>query len=427
MRLNNCNLMGWQISRLFREMGQARRMAMHLNGNRLDEGIDDLCRAVACGYGPWSLFVQMIEFSSEENYIKLLRALTVNKTIECLSLAGTSTPDAASSTACEAISEFFAKNTSVRFLDISGYDSKLDEGRLGRDFSRALSGLRVNRRIEHLRVRSQMLNVNIGDLAEAISTNGRLHTVDCEGNDFSLSNFRHLVKHLEGNSTIRYLSAFSEPELRRTIEKTMQSAGQISPTRRPSVMSRLRHDRSQQMAEQPLAEQLRCEWEGAVAALERILKGNREAQQKMDRCSGDWYSMACHRDSDEEKALSTIFGGLARREYESRRSRVSPAGGASTGASAAMVCPSQGVGMKAREEQVEEMAAGGEVTEPDSAVSSEDSASRSTDEASTESASSRPELESPGEKEFGLVGVEERLLDDEESCGADEYEDSDEA
>lgn len=277
VRLNNCGLTGKQISRLFRSMGQARRLTIHLNGNRLDEGIDDLCSAIANGYGPWSVFLQMIEFASEANYIKLLRALTVNKTIECLSLAGTATPDSASGVACQAVSEFFSKNDTVRFLDISGYDSKLDEGRLGREFSKALSGMRSNTRIEHLRVRSQMLNINIGDLAEAISGNKALHTLDCEGNDFNLSNFRHLIKHLEDSTTIRYFSAFSAQELSRAIRKSVETAGAPTPImRRSSVMARFRSEKVQPGTGKPLVQQLRDEWDAAVADLERVLQRNQQ-------------------------------------------------------------------------------------------------------------------------------------------------------
>ncbi|KAM4054739.1 leucine rich repeat protein [Hirsutella rhossiliensis] len=300
MRLNSCGLTGRQISRLFRAMGQARRVTVHLNANRLDEGIDDLCRAVACGFAPWSLFLQMVEFALETNYVKLLRALTVNKTIECLSLAGMAMADAASSTACQAIADFLSKNNKVRFLDISGYDSKLDEGRLGRGFAGALSGMKSNTRIEHLRVRSQMLNANIGDLAEAISANKTLHTLDCEGNDFNLSNMRHLIKHLEDNSTIRQFSAFSDQELSRTIRKSMHTAGTALPLRRASVISRFRHEKPQNGSGTPLVQQLKDEWDGAVADLERLLRKNREAFAESEDDDADFASHGQWRGSDAE-------------------------------------------------------------------------------------------------------------------------------
>lgn len=322
IRVNKCGLTGRQIAKLFRAMGQSRRMTVHINANRLDEGIDDLCGALACGYGPWSLFIQMVEFGHESSYIKLWKALTVNKTIECLSLAGSSTPDAASPTACQAVADFFSNNDTVRFLDISGYDSKLDEGRLGREFSKALSGMRSNSKIEHLRVRSQMLNINIGDLAEAISGNKTLHTLDCEDNDFNLSNYRHLIKHINDNLTIRHFSAFSPQELERSVRKSVTTPGSATPTRRASVISRFRHDKTHRGGDKALVQQLKNEWDAAVADLDLILERNKrlydKARNSDDEVGSHSSSSGSH---DCEGTFSASFGGLAFREYESRRAK----------------------------------------------------------------------------------------------------------
>lgn len=399
LRLNHCGLTARQISRLFRTMGQARRLTAHVSGNRLDDGIDDLCSAVACGFGPWSLFLQMVEFTSEDDYIKLLRALTVNKTIECLSLAGTATVDSASSVACQAVADFFSKNDAVRFLDISGYDSKLDEGRLGREFSKALSGMRSNTRIEHLRVRSQMLNINIGDLAEAISGNKALHTLDCEGNDFNLSNFRHLIRHLGENMTIRHFSAFSDQELSRAIRKSVQSAGTAAPiARRSSVISRFRTDKTQSVPVKPLIQQLRDEWDTAVADLELVLERN---QQMMVARGGFYEETAAppsRRHSDVEGAFSTAFGGLARREFESQRPK-----GSQESASQQRRATSTSTHSTASE------FIGQGIARPVSTVSSEAPASPTTDGASSGGTPSPPDLESPADAGFSLVDVQNAL------------------
>ena len=399
VRLNGCGLTARQLSLLFRKMGQARRLTIHANGNRLDEGIDDLCSAVACGFGPWSLFLQMIEFASEDNYIKLLRALTVNKTIECLSLAGTATADSASATACQAVTDFFSKNDTVRFLDISGYNSKLDEGRLGREFSRALSGMRSNTRIEHLRVRSQMLNINIGDLAEAISGNKALHTLDCEGNDFNLSNFRHLIRHLQDNTTIRHFSAFSPHELSRAIRKSVQSAGTAAPMmRRPSVMSRLRPDRAQGVPSKPLIQQLRDEWDVAVADLERVLERNQQEMGGREGASCEETAMPPNRrHSDVESVFSTAFGGLARREFEHRRSK------GSLGSASPQRRPSASAFSSASDVARQDMA------RPISTVSSEAAVSPTTDGASSGGIPSPPDLESSADAGFNLADVQNAL------------------
>ncbi|RDA86709.1 hypothetical protein CP532_4222, partial [Ophiocordyceps camponoti-leonardi (nom. inval.)] len=388
MRLNNCGLTGRQISRLFRGMGQARRLTFHLSGNRLDEGIDDLCGAIACGYGPWSLFLQMVEFANEMNYIKLMRALTVNKTVECLSLAGTAMTDAASSTACQAVADFFSKNNTVRFLDISGYDCKLDEGRLGKEFSRALSGIRRNTRIEHLRVRSQMLNVNIGDLAEAISANKAVQTLDCEGNDFNLSNFRHLTKKLQDNLTIRHFSAFSDQELSRTMRKSVLSADADAPARRSLVMSKFLSDKSQVGKGKLAAQQLQDQWDCVKSDLEGILARNQGLFEVKEQARSGFSRGAGRRDSDAESDFASAFGGLAQKDFDARRAH---------GCQGSTSPTRQAMSESAVVERPRDY-----VDRPASMASCEVAVSPSTDGASTPDAPSPPELESPADGGYGF-------------------------
>jgi hypothetical protein len=304
-------------------MGQARRMTVHMNCSRVDEGIQDLCGAIACGYGPWSLFLQMVEFNYESSYVRLWKALTVNKTIECLSLAGSATPDAVSHAACQSVSEFFSNNTKMRYLDISGYHAKLDEGRLGKEFSTALSGLKDNTSIEHLRVRSQMLNVNIGDLAEAISSNKALHTLDCEDNGFNLSNFRHLVRHLDDNTTIRHFSAFSQEELDRAIQRSVDNAGSLAQpvSKRTSMISKLRSDKPQASNERPLLQQLKTEWDMVVIESGRILERNLRRTQEGEGQREEDGSSEPNTGQEGDATFSSDFGGLAFRDYESRRAK----------------------------------------------------------------------------------------------------------
>jgi hypothetical protein len=296
-------------------------MTVHINANRLDEGIDDLCGAISCGYGPWSLFMQMLEFSFEASYVKLWKALKVNKTIECLSLAGSTTPEAASPSACQTVAEFFIHNDTVRYLDISGYDAKLDEGRLGREFSKALGGMKSNKKIEHLRVRSQMLNINIGDLAEAISSNSTLHTLDCEDNDFSISNLRHLIKHLDRNTTIRHFSAFSQEELARSVRKSVSTAGTSTPTRRNSMIARFRHEKPHnQPGDHALVQHLKDEWDAAIADLDLILEKNQRLYEEEMHPEEEAELIAGQvEQQDSEGVFSASFGGLASREHESRQ------------------------------------------------------------------------------------------------------------
>ncbi|KAG6004316.1 hypothetical protein E4U21_001175 [Claviceps maximensis] len=326
LRLNNSGLTGAQIAQMFYAMGQARPIEVHLNGCHMDEGIDELCAAIADGYGPWCLFAQMTEFARETNYIKLLRALTVNQSIEYLNLAGTSTPDAASSTACQAIADFFANNHTVRFLDISGFDSKLDEGRLGREFSKALSGLGTNQSIEHLRVRSQMLNTNTEDLAEAIAKNKVLVTLDCEGNDFDLSDFKHVISSLEQNLTIQYFSAMSAEEVDKAISRSVKSVktacATASPVRKSSIISRFRQGKPTNGDCKPLVQQLKDEWESASQNVARLLQRNQSLlDQESAAEQSDGSSQEGRFSNPADVHFAMVFGGLPLRILENQRAK----------------------------------------------------------------------------------------------------------
>ncbi|KAG5937719.1 hypothetical protein E4U53_008148 [Claviceps sorghi] len=400
LRLNNSGLTGAQIGQMFHAMGQTRPLEVHLNGCHMDEGIDELCAAIAEGYGPWCLFAQMTEFAREANFIKLLRALTVNQSIECLSLAGTSTPDAASATACQAIADFFANNRVVRFLDISGFDSKLDEGRLGREFSKALSGLRTNESIEHLRVRSQMLNVNTEDLAEAISNNKTLVTLDCEGNDFDLADFKHVVSSLEQNLTMQYFSALSAEEIDKAISKAVKrGCVPTSPVRKPSIMSRLRQGKPMKGDCKPLVQQLKDEWESTSQDMARLLMRNQSlldqesAAEQSDGSSQEWRFS-----NPADVNFAMVFGGLPLRSLENQRAKglrqsqdshqASLQDAASRRHSRQSSCGSRDMALRAL-----------------SIVSSEAALSPTTDDASNDSGGlppTPPEVGTPIEQDFGV-------------------------
>lgn len=384
---------------------------MHINGNRLDEGIDNLCEAISCGFGPWSLFIRMVEFNLETSYIKLLRALTDNTTIECLSLAGTTTVDSFSDEACEAVSDFFSHNDTVRYLDLSGFDAKLDDGHLGQDFSRALIGLRGNTRIEHLRVRSQMLNVNIGDLAEAITSNKTLHSLDCEGNGFNLSNFRHLVKHLADNTTIRYFSAFDDEDFAQTVQRSVDKAIQAATSaRRQSKMAMFRSEKVPQSISQPLAQQLRDGWEDTTQTLQQVLERNKLLYREGQDGRQESAEPAAQ---DGDEIFSKEFGGLALRALRSPRvtSRYGSSGNLNKRAS--MISLATSMNLLLPEQNAKTMRSY-------SLVSSDGAGSPAVDSQSTGSAvPTPPDLDSPVDREYSLGNQQTETA---ATCGSPEYD-----
>ncbi|KAL2753339.1 hypothetical protein ACRALDRAFT_1065349 [Sodiomyces alcalophilus JCM 7366] len=315
LHLNNCGISGSDAAVLFRSMGQNRELVCSVSNNYLETGGGDLTSAIACNFGPKVFFMDMIEYQDEANFIKMIRALAVNNTISMLSLVGTATPGEVSEEACAAVSDLFATNTTIRCLDFSGYSAKLDEGQLGIGFSRALAGLAQNRSLQHLRIRNQKLNGNIGDLASAISKNATLRTLDVQDNGFNLSNLRHMARSLEQNTSIHEFLPLSDHEVGLAIKSTMDgvevSNVKAGPRRRLSSKpaadpTGLADDESMM-----LLQELREAWAVKLDQIERILERNRTATAAAENALPQW-SLGVRYDSHGiVDDLPTLFGGLA--------------------------------------------------------------------------------------------------------------------
>lgn len=312
---------GSAVAVLFRSMGQNREMVCSVSGNYLENGGDDLVTAVAYNYGPKALFMDMIEYREESNFNKMIKALAVNTTINLLSLVGTATPDQVSEEACGVVSDLFATNTTLRYLDFSGFSAKLDEGQLGLGFSRSLAGLAQNTTLHHLRIRNQKLNMNIGDLSSAISKNKTLLTLDVQDNGFNLSNLTHMARSLEKNSKIQEFLPFSGAELSRTIQSSMQqasvNAGEPEHHQRRRLSSKA-VAKAQSIAEdasRALLQELRGAWTTKMDQIERILKRNRDAPTLLEL---DW-ALPNHGSHFLAAELPVVFGGLAVRNRDRKR------------------------------------------------------------------------------------------------------------
>lgn len=204
--LNNCSINGREAARLIRALGKHTNSHLHISGNPLEDGIEDLCRAIASTPGPAGLHMDMVEFRDEASFVSLMKALSVNRNISFLSMAGTAPMPPADAPCgievCEALEDFFANNNSVKFLDLSGYSGKLDEGQLGKGFARALRGLVSNSTLTHLRIRNQNLHDDVGTLGSVIRLNTTLRMVDCQDNSWNLTSIQFLAKSLKLNTSV---------------------------------------------------------------------------------------------------------------------------------------------------------------------------------------------------------------------------------
>ncbi|KAF3770554.1 RNI-like protein, partial [Cryphonectria parasitica EP155] len=206
LALNNCGINGREAARLVRALANHPSAHLHLTGNPLDDGVEDLCRALSLTPGPAGLHIDMVEFRREESFVALMKALALNKHIIFLSMAGTAPTPLADGPCgpevCEALETFFRGNTSVKYLDLSGYSGKLDEGQLARGFARSLRGLAHNRTLTHLRIRNQNLHDDVGTLGSVIRQTNTLRMLDCQDNSWNLTSIQFLVKSLKLNSSI---------------------------------------------------------------------------------------------------------------------------------------------------------------------------------------------------------------------------------
>lgn len=173
----------------------------------------------------------MVEFRHEANFVALMKSLSANKNISFLSMAGTapapSSDGPCGSEVCQALEDFFRDNKSVRYLDLSGYSGKLDEGQLAKGFARSLRGLTSNTTLTHLRIRNQNLHDDVGTLGVVIRQNRTLRMIDCQENNWNLTSIQFLSKSLKLSSSIvefPFPQAEYERALRRVVADIRRQA-----------------------------------------------------------------------------------------------------------------------------------------------------------------------------------------------------------
>ncbi|KAK4239985.1 hypothetical protein C8A03DRAFT_42445 [Achaetomium macrosporum] len=230
--LNHCGITGSQAARLFHAIGENRGMHLSLSGNPIEDGIEDLAAAIREHKGPAGLYIEMIEFKDESNYLSLIRALTETKHLSLLSLAGTA-PSPSSHGPCSeelvtTLHDFFARNTCIRSLDLSGFSGKLDDGQLAKGFGRSLSGMALNKTMTHLRIRNQNLHDDAGILGRVLAENNTLLAVDCRDNNLNLTSLRFLVDSVQSNTSLIHFP-FPDAE-RRAIWRNVLRGLQRTPS-----------------------------------------------------------------------------------------------------------------------------------------------------------------------------------------------------
>ncbi|OTA66476.1 RNI-like protein [Hypoxylon sp. EC38] len=202
--LINCGLSGDMATGILCRLGAGRDMHLLLSENPLELVSTDWIDLIHGNEAPKMLHLDMVLFQHESNFNRLLKALTDNKTIEFLSMVGTGPPDRASSKTSELLSRFFELNDTLRFLDFSGYDGKLEDSHLGWGLTGALGGLKHNNTLRQLRIRNHDIGAaeDLSELCRVLASNKGLAMFDCQQNSLNHHQFAKLVHALNFNHQI---------------------------------------------------------------------------------------------------------------------------------------------------------------------------------------------------------------------------------
>ncbi|KAK7952692.1 uncharacterized protein PG986_008420 [Apiospora aurea] len=324
--LNNCGIDGEIATAIICGVGSGRDMHLHLSGNPLEQRSTDWIDLIEGNEGPNRLHMNMVQFDIEENFNKLLVALTNNSTIEFLSLVGTGSPAGASPKTLDLLSKFFESNTTLQYLDLSGYSGKLEDSHMGWGLSAALGGLKHNSTLRQLRLR----NHNIGEaedmteLCRVLAANQGLVMFDLQNNQFNHHQLSQIVRALD--VSYRIISfPLCEADRRYALEAEKRVFLDVlhskHKTKKNGSLKPLSKSDEGRLKE--MQEWLQTYWDTEAHKLADILKRNRENPMNMGLEFEDEYLDAWE---DDELPMWLWSKPAARGDYSAAGSRRSSVG-----------------------------------------------------------------------------------------------------
>lgn len=210
LHLNQCQLTGRDVAVLLHAMtrapGKPRNLHLYVNENRLEQEHEFLVDAVEKSITPIQMTMRMLEYSDEHCFQALIRALAKNTTIKYLDISKVSLPYDAGDDTCEIFQQMFSQNKALEELDISGEQAHLEVARFGIGLNHALTGLKHNSTLRVLRIEHQKLGLQgASTLATVLEENTSLQEVYCEHNEINLQAFTVLVNSIMHNTSLLYL------------------------------------------------------------------------------------------------------------------------------------------------------------------------------------------------------------------------------
>ncbi|EPS41215.1 hypothetical protein H072_4904 [Dactylellina haptotyla CBS 200.50] len=259
LNLNNCGLKAGDLAVLLgclaREEGEIRNLHLYVNGLQITPDHNKLVDAIKKGLSPRYLTISNVDYPDEEMFRKLIRALTVNKTIEFLDLSRIYLPTDANIDTINALGELFAKNDTLTSLNISGGYGRIEDGRLGAGLNRAFHSLNENRTLRVLKVEQQRLGPQGAMvIARMLESNTALQEIYCANNNFNLQGYTALVAACHFNPSILALPGLEKDrkeqlnklrvDLNKTVDVPEQTSSRLSMLAGFSSMDRRRSVRS---------------------------------------------------------------------------------------------------------------------------------------------------------------------------------------
>ncbi|KAF3935594.1 hypothetical protein ABW19_dt0204011 [Dactylella cylindrospora] len=233
LNLNNCGLKAGDLAVLLgclaREDGQVRNLHLFVNRLQITPDHNKLVDALKKGLSPRYLTISNVDYPDEEMFRKLIKALTVNKTIEYLDLSRVYLPSDANGDTIAALGDLFAKNDTLRVLNISGGYGRIEDGRLGAGLNKAFRSLDDNKTLRVLKVEQQRLGPQGAMvIARMLESNTSLQEVYCSNNNLNLQGYTALVAACKNNKTILALPGLEKDrkeqldKLRADLNKTVE-------------------------------------------------------------------------------------------------------------------------------------------------------------------------------------------------------------
>ncbi|EWC45100.1 hypothetical protein DRE_06239 [Drechslerella stenobrocha 248] len=259
LNLNNCGLKAGDLAVLLgclaREDGRVRNLHLCVNRLQITPDHNKLVDAIKKGLSPRYLTISNVDYPDEETFRKLIRAVAANKTIEYLDLSRIYLPSDANSDTINALGELFAKNDTLRVLNISGGYGRIEDGRLGTGLNKAFHSLDENKTLRVLKVEQQRLGPQGAMvIAKMLDSNTSLQEVHCSNNNFNLQGYTALVAACNTNRSILALPGLQRDrkeqlerlrnDLNKTVEVPEPTSSRLSMLATLSSLDRRRSVRS---------------------------------------------------------------------------------------------------------------------------------------------------------------------------------------